>query len=124
MEYDKLFLGCYPLILNQAHKVEGFGGVIQQFTFNGFPWLEKLNIPYRINQARAYPNVNVTAKFLKRYDSAPYRTMTFKSKHSYIGLPTLKAYSATNIFFQVSVHLSLSLSLDHFPKYKLYKFSF
>ncbi|KAK6635116.1 hypothetical protein RUM44_000365 [Polyplax serrata] len=83
LEYDTLYLGCYPVIVNQAHKVEGFGGVIQQFSFNGFPWLERLNIPYRINQVRAYPNVNVTARFLKRYDSTPYRTVTFRSKHTF-----------------------------------------
>lgn len=69
-----------------------FVGQIQQLYFNGV---------YLIDMARSgqLSSVNVTAKFGSREQSI-HHPVNFKSKHTYVGLPQLKAYSSTNIYFQ------------------------
>ena len=69
-----------------------FMGQIQQLYFNG---------AYLIDMARAgqLSAVNITAKFGTEEHSI-HHPINFKSKHAYVGLPQLKAYSSTNIYFQ------------------------
>nr|CAH0109280.1 unnamed protein product [Daphnia galeata] len=70
-----------------------FVGQIQQLYFNGV---------YLIDMARSGQlgtSANVTAKFGTREQSI-HHPVNFKSKHTYVGLPQLKAYSSTNIYFQ------------------------
>uniref|UniRef100_A0A0P4XQR9 Neurexin-2-beta n=1 Tax=Daphnia magna TaxID=35525 RepID=A0A0P4XQR9_9CRUS len=70
-----------------------FVGQIQQLYFNGV---------YLIDMARSGQlgtSANVTAKFGAREQSI-HHPVNFKSKHTYVGLPQLKAYSSTNIYFQ------------------------
>nr|CAD7261985.1 unnamed protein product [Timema shepardi] len=44
--------------------------------------------------------LRVTAKFGKKEHQLVHHPVTFRSKHTFVGLPVLKAYSATNIYFQ------------------------
>ena len=69
-----------------------FVGQIQQLYFNGV---------YLIDMARSgqLASANVTAKFGTREQNI-HHPVNFKSKHTYVGLPQLKAYSSTNIYFQ------------------------
>lgn len=43
--------------------------------------------------------VQVTAKFGKR-EQIVHHPVTYRSKHAFVGMPMLKAYSSTNIYFQ------------------------
>ena len=74
------------------HHQSNFVGQIQQLYFNGV---------YLIDLARTgqLQNANITANFGVREQSI-HHPVNFKSKHTYVGLPQLKAYSSTNIFFQ------------------------
>lgn len=69
-----------------------FVGQIQQLYFNGV---------YLIDMARSgqLSTANITAKFGSREQNI-HHPINFKSKHTYVGLPQLKAYSSTNIYFQ------------------------
>lgn len=80
-----------PAIYAPLHQ-SNFVGQIQQLYFNGV---------YLIDMARSgqLTSVNVTAKFGSREQSI-HHPVNFKSKHTYVGLPQLKAYSSTNIYFQ------------------------
>ena len=72
--------------------VPSFVGQIQQLYFNGV---------YLIDLARMgqLPTANITAQFGSKEQSI-HHPINFKSKHTYVGLPQLKAYSSTNIYFQ------------------------
>ena len=69
-----------------------FAGHMQQLIINSQHIFEMI----RVGQIE---NVEVSAKFGK---SQPIidKPVTFKSKHTFVGLPQLKAYSTTNIYFQ------------------------
>ena len=97
-----VFLEMRALHIGSAAKREDFFGVsttlpnfvgqIQQFYFNGV---------YMIDLARTgqLSSANITAKFGTKEQSI-HHPVNFKSKHTYVGLPQLKAYSSTNIYFQ------------------------
>lgn len=57
------------------------------------------------------PEIHVTANFSKRDHQLVHHPVTFKSKHTFVGLPVLKAYSATNIYFQFKTRESSGLIL-------------
>lgn len=46
------------------------------------------------------PRISVTATFSKRDHQLVHHPVTFKSKHTFVGLPLLKAYTGPNIYFQ------------------------
>lgn len=60
---------------------------------------------------RYSPEIHVTANFSKRDHQLVHHPVTFKSKHTFVGLPVLKAYSATNIYFQFKTRESSGLIL-------------
>lgn len=55
--------------------------------------------------------IEVTANFSKRDHQLVHHPVTFKSKHTFVGLPVLKAYSGTNIYFQFKTRESSGLIL-------------
>ena len=86
----------------------GFIGSIQQLTVNGQQWIELArtttspNIPPLASTGDYQPRIRLTAKYGRRDHQIVHHSVTFKSKHTFVGLPVLKAYQATNIYFQVS----------------------
>lgn len=52
------------------------------------------------NTNAGLPRIQVTATFSKRDHQLVHHPVTFKSKHTFVGLPVLKAYSGPNIYFQ------------------------
>lgn len=64
-----------------------------------------------ISAAQSMPEILVTAKFSKRDHQLVHHPVTFKSKHTFVGLPVLKAYSATNIYFQFKTRESSGVIL-------------
>ena len=96
LETRSLHVGNSASPYEDAYSVSApiptFIGQIQQLYFNGI---------YLIDMARVgqLSNVNSTANF-ETEEHSLHHPINFKSKHTYVGLPQLKAYSSTNIYFQ------------------------
>lgn len=89
--------------------VSNFAGSMQQLIFNGMPYLEMARAqvpgprsPGAVQSSARGPQITVTATIGKRDSQLVHHPVHFKSKHTFVGLPTLKAYTVTNIYFQVS----------------------
>lgn len=90
--------------IQMTNTVSNFVGSMQQFSFNGHLYFEMARSSggsYGGQHAPgSAPQLRVTAKFGKRDHHLVHHPVTFHSKHTFVGLPVLKAYSATNIYFQ------------------------
>jgi leucine-rich repeat transmembrane neuronal protein 1/2 len=90
--------------IQMTNTVSNFVGSMQQFSFNGHLYFEMARSSggsYSGQHAPgSAPQLRVTAKFGKRDHQLVHHPVTFRSKHTFVGLPVLKAYSATNIYFQ------------------------
>ncbi|KAE8750772.1 hypothetical protein FOCC_FOCC002482 [Frankliniella occidentalis] len=100
--------------MQMTSTVANFAGSMQQFTFNGMQYLELARA--QVSSARGggpgsptagtptaasgAAHITVTATIGKRDSQLVHHPVHFKSKHTFVGLPTLKAYSVTNIYFQ------------------------
>lgn len=88
--------------LQMTSSAPGFVGAMQQFTLNGRPYFELARAAGGGGGlAGQSPRVRVTAQFGKLDPQLVHNPVTFRSMHTFVGLPVLKAYSATNIYFQV-----------------------
>lgn len=108
LRYKILYVGGFPTMENEAvqtHDAPGFAGLMQQFTFNGHPYLEMARLPHQ--PPKEAPSFKVTGKFSKR-EHLVHHPVTFRSKHTFVGLPALKAYSTINIYFQVYVQFLIA----------------
>ncbi|XP_058809693.1 neurexin-3-like [Phymastichus coffea] len=78
-----------------------FVGALQQIWFNGYPYLEIARSAgaHLTPQQGLTPIIRVSGKFGKR-NHPVHHPVTFTSKHTFVGLPVLKAYVETNIYFQ------------------------
>ncbi|XP_055677367.1 neurexin-1 isoform X2 [Lutzomyia longipalpis] len=77
-----------------------FVGQIQGFVYNGNRYIDML---WSLGtEVTALPSVSfkLTARFVNSPPGNPYHAATFRSKHSYVGLPMLKAYSDVLIDFR------------------------
>lgn len=100
LEYRELLVGGYPPSSSAKDlRTPGFSGVMQHFQWNGVPYLELARTAYQA--PRSLPLFTVTGKFSRREHPLTHHAVTFRSKHTFLGLPALKAYSTTNLFFQV-----------------------
>ncbi|KAK3926655.1 Neurexin-3, partial [Frankliniella fusca] len=100
--------------MQMTSTVANFAGSMQQLTFNGLQYLELARAQAQVSSSRASggsgsaagaagapgPHITVTATIGKRDSQLVHHPVHFKSKHTFVGLPTLKAYSVTNIYFQ------------------------
>ncbi|PSN31987.1 Neurexin-3 [Blattella germanica] len=90
--------------IQMTNTVPNFVGSMQQFSFNGYPYFEMARSSGGgyggQHSPGSAPQMRVTAKFGKRDHQLVHHPVTFRSKHTFVGLPVLKAYSATNIYFQ------------------------
>nr|CAD7425077.1 unnamed protein product [Timema monikensis] len=90
--------------IQMTNTVPNFVGSMQQFSFNGHPYFEMARSSgggYGGQQTSgSAAQLRVTAKFGKKEHQLVHHPVTFRSKHTFVGLPVLKAYSATNIYFQ------------------------
>ncbi|XP_063235605.1 neurexin 1 isoform X2 [Bacillus rossius redtenbacheri] len=92
-----------------ASTLHDLVGSVQQLTFNGVPYLEVARSSGGGRQAS--PQLRVTAKFGRREHQLVHHPVTFRSKRTFVGLPVLKAYSATNIYFQFKTREASGLLL-------------
>ena len=87
--------------LHAGEEIPHFVGQLQQIWFNGYPYLEiaRSSGNHQASHQGVTPIIRVTGKFGKRNHPVHY-PVTFTSKHTFVGLPVLKAYVETNIYFQ------------------------
>lgn len=79
--------------------VPNFIGEIQQFYFNNIPYIELARASSTEHPVSGFPTIKVAAKFIKKATDNLHRPVTFRSKHTFIGLPMLRAYSSIHIDF-------------------------
>ncbi|CAK9814938.1 Nrxn1 [Anthophora quadrimaculata] len=98
LEFRTLHVGGY---LHAGEEIPHFVGQLQQIWFNGYPYLEiaRSSGNHQASHQGVTPIIRVTGKFGKRNHPVHY-PVTFTSKHTFVGLPVLKAYVETNIYFQ------------------------
>ncbi|XP_076226293.1 neurexin 1 isoform X6 [Nomia melanderi] len=98
LEFRTLHVGGY---LHAGEEIPHFVGQLQQIWFNGYPYLEiaRSSGNHQASHQGVTPLIRVTGKFGKRNHPVHY-PVTFTSKHTFVGLPVLKAYVETNIYFQ------------------------
>ncbi|XP_024942008.1 neurexin-1 isoform X3 [Cephus cinctus] len=98
LEFRTLHVGGY---LHSGEDVPHFVGQLQQVWFNGYPYLEIARSAgsHQGSHQGITPIIRVTGKFGKR-NHLVHHPVTFTSKHTFVGLPVLKAYVETNIYFQ------------------------
>lgn len=115
LEWRTLHIGGWLHLeeeVQMTSPVSNFAGSMQQLTFNGMPYLEmaRAQVPGNLGGpgaaassggAGGAAHITVTATIGKRDSQLVHHPVHFKSKHTFVGLPTLKAYSVTNIYFQV-----------------------
>lgn len=82
-----------------ATTVPNFVGEIQQFYFNNIPYIELARSSGSSQAVAGFPRITVAAKFVKRATDSLHRPVTFRSKHTFIGLPMLRAYTSIHIDF-------------------------
>ncbi|XP_077296865.1 neurexin 1 isoform X2 [Arctopsyche grandis] len=78
-----------------------FVGYLQGFIFNGLRFIDlakTMGLGFN-NLIPTYPQIKVSGKFTKNEHTNIYKAVTFRSKHTYVGLPLLKAYSNVYIDF-------------------------
>lgn len=79
-----------------------FVGHLQKFVFNGIKYIEltkSIGIVADENNNIDTRNIVFTGTFVKPDSLNVYKAVTFKSKHTYVGLPLLKAYTNTYLDF-------------------------
>ncbi|XP_036146252.1 neurexin-1 isoform X5 [Monomorium pharaonis] len=98
LEFRTLHVGGY---LHAGEDISHFVGQLQQIWFNGYPYLEIARSAgsHQASHQGVTPIIRVTGKFGKR-NHPVHHPVTFTSKHTFVGLPVLKAYLETNIYFQ------------------------
>ncbi|KAL6444648.1 hypothetical protein ACFW04_002028 [Cataglyphis niger] len=98
LEFRTLHVGGYP---HTGEDIPHFVGQLQQIWFNGYPYLEIARSAgsHQASHQGVSPIIRVTGKFGKR-NHPVHHPVTFTSKHTFVGLPVLKAYVETNIYFQ------------------------
>ncbi|CAH2094247.1 unnamed protein product [Euphydryas editha] len=90
--------------IQMTSTLPNFVGYLQKFIFNGIKYIDMaktLGIGSGDENNNIYDASNIifTGKFVKPDSLNVYKAVTFKSKHTYVGLPLLKAYANTYLDF-------------------------
>ncbi|XP_059050815.1 neurexin-1-like [Achroia grisella] len=90
--------------IQMTSTLPNFVGYMQKFVFNGIRYIDlskTLGIGSDDETNHIYDTSNIifTGKFMKADALNIYKSVTFKSKHTYVGLPLLKAYGSTYLDF-------------------------
>lgn len=89
--------------------VPNFQGSIQQFIFNGISYIDLAQAAPKEKLTNGMPHIKVAAKFVKHTLETFHRPVTFRSKHTFVGLPMLRAYSTIHIDFMFKTRESNGL---------------
>ncbi|XP_049877630.1 neurexin-1-like [Pectinophora gossypiella] len=90
--------------IQMTSTLPNFVGYLQKFVFNGIRYIDMaktLGIGSSDENNNIYDTSNIifNGKFVKPDGLNVYKSVTFKSKHTYVGLPLLKAYANTYLDF-------------------------
>ncbi|XP_045527567.1 neurexin-1 isoform X1 [Pieris brassicae] len=90
--------------IQMTSTLPNFVGYLQNFIFNGIKYIDlakTLGIGTHEDNNNLYDTSNIifNGKFTKPDSLNVYKAVTFKSKHTYAGLPLLKAYANTYVDF-------------------------
>lgn len=85
--------------IRMTTTVPNFQGQIQQFIFNGISYIDLAQAAPKDKTVTGMPRIKLAAKFLKHTLEQQHRPVTFRSKHTFVGLPMLRAYSTIHIDF-------------------------
>ncbi|XP_063831706.1 neurexin 1-like [Ostrinia nubilalis] len=90
--------------IQMTSTLPNFVGYLQKFVFNGIKYIDMaktLGIGSGDENNNIYDTSNIifTGTFMKPDSLNVYKSVTFKSKHTYVGLPLLKAYGNTYLDF-------------------------
>ncbi|XP_028031309.1 neurexin-1-like isoform X2 [Bombyx mandarina] len=90
--------------IQMTSTLPNFVGYIQKFVFNGIKYIDMakaLGVGSGEEHNRIYDTSNIifNGRFVKPDSLNVYKAVTFKSKHTYVGLPLLKAYANTYLDF-------------------------
>ncbi|XP_064550365.1 neurexin 1 isoform X2 [Drosophila montana] len=86
--------------IQMTSTMPNFVGQMQGFIFNGQRYLDIVKSLGPELSALPSATFKLTARFVNSPAGQPYHAATFRSKHSYIGLAMLKAYTSISIDFR------------------------
>ncbi|XP_037025622.1 neurexin-1-like, partial [Bradysia coprophila] len=86
--------------IQMTSTMANFVGQMQGFVYNGNRFIDLVKSLGPELAALSMTTFKLTARFVNSPPGNPYHASTFRSKHSYVGLAMLKAYSNTNIDFR------------------------
>ncbi|XP_037947994.1 neurexin-3-like [Teleopsis dalmanni] len=86
--------------IQMTSTMPNFVGQMQGFTFNGERYIDIVKNLGPELSALPSATFKLTARFVNSPPGNPYHAATFRSKHSYVGLPMLKAYSSISVDFR------------------------
>ncbi|KAL9901022.1 neurexin 1 isoform 4-T10 [Glossina fuscipes fuscipes] len=86
--------------IQMTSTMPNFVGQMQGFIFNGQRYIDIVKTLGPELSALPSATFKLTARFVNSPPGNPYHAATFRSKHSYVGLPMLKAYSSISLDFR------------------------
>ncbi|XP_055617047.1 neurexin-1 isoform X4 [Toxorhynchites rutilus septentrionalis] len=86
--------------IQMTAAMPNFVGQLQGFVYNGHRYIDVVKTLGPELSALPTTTFKLTARFINSPPGSPYLPATFRSKHSYVGLPMLKAYSSVFIDFR------------------------
>ncbi|EDV94653.1 neurexin-1 isoform X3 [Drosophila grimshawi] len=86
--------------IQMTSTMPNFVGQMQGFIFNGQRYLDIVKSLGPELSALPSATFKLTARFVNSPSGQPYHAATFRSKHSYVGLAMLKAYTSISIDFR------------------------
>ncbi|XP_055385088.1 neurexin-1 isoform X9 [Condylostylus longicornis] len=86
--------------IQMTSTMSNFVGQMQGFVYNGHRYIDIVKSLGPELSTLPSTTFKLTARFVNSPPGNPYHQATFRSKHSYVGLPILKAYQAMFIDFR------------------------
>ncbi|GLV43351.1 Neurexin 1 [Carabus blaptoides fortunei] len=85
--------------IRMTTTVPNFIGSLQQFIFNGISYIDLARSASSEKTVTGMPQIRIAAKFITHSLESLHRPVTFRSKHTFVGLPMLRAYSTMHVDF-------------------------
>ncbi|KFB36467.1 AGAP004066-PA-like protein [Anopheles sinensis] len=86
--------------IQMTAAMPNFVGQLQGFVYNGHRYIDLVKSLGPELSSLPTTMFKLTARFVNSPPGSPYLPATFRSKHSYVGLPILKAYSSVFVDFR------------------------
>ncbi|KAI5748091.1 hypothetical protein M8J77_021783 [Diaphorina citri] len=104
LQYHNLHLGSFVHAeeeIQMTNSIPNFIGSIQKFEFNRERYLDLAwNSALQLGPNET-PLIRTTGHFAPREQRFVHHAITFRSRQTYVALPTLQAFQSTSIYFQL-----------------------